>query len=490
MGQADGFKKYKAEKPTPRDPKDRIKDYKEIYPPMDKGKVKTQATRCMDCGVPFCHHGCPLGNIIPDFNEAVYNENWEEAYAILSSTNNFPEFTGRICPAPCEASCVLNINSQPVTIEYIEKSITEVAFEKEFIKPSPPAIRTKKTVAVVGSGPAGLAAAAQLNKAGHWVTVFERSDRIGGLLRYGIPDFKLEKSIIDRRLHIMENEGIIFKTRSEIGVNVSAKHLYDEFDAVLVCIGASAPRDLPIPGRHLNGVHFAMDFLTQQNKRNAGDVNLESEILASEKNVVVIGGGDTGSDCVGTSNRQGAKSITQIELLTKPPIIRDDMTNPWPLWPMTLSTSSSHEEGAQREWAILTKEFIEDGNGRLSGIKLVDIEWKADTSGKFGFVEVKGTERIVKCELALLAIGFTGAEKEGIVEELGLTLDERGNIETRNYQTEQDGVFAAGDIRRGQSLVVWAISEGREAARAVDAWLMGSTQLESKDLSVINDTSL
>lgn len=484
MAQVDGFIKFKGEKPIPRDPQERVKDYKEVYPPFDKNKVKVQATRCMDCGVPFCHHGCPLGNLIPDFNEAVHDENWEEAYTILSSTNNFPEFTGRICPAPCEASCVLNINNHPVTIEFIEKSIAETAFEKGYAKPSPPTNRTGKRVAVIGSGPAGLAAAAQLNKAGHWVTVLERSDRIGGLLRYGIPDFKLEKNILDRRIKLMEQEGIIFRTNSNVGVNVSAKNLKDDFDATIICGGASAPRDLPIPGRYFEGVHFAMDFLTQQNQRNAGDQIIPKDILASGKNVIVIGGGDTGSDCVGISNRQGATSVTQIELLSKPPTTRNEDTNPWPLWPMVLTTSSSHEEGVKRQWAILTKEFIGDGNGRLAGIKLVDIKWKANAKGVFGFEEIKGTEKIVRCELALLAIGFSGAEKEGIVDELGLTLDERGNIEAKNYQTDQDGVFAAGDIRRGQSLVVWAISEGREAARAVDAWLMGSTQLESKDLSL------
>lgn len=484
MGKIDGFIKIKAEKPTPRDPKERKGDYREIYPPLDKEQVKSQSARCMDCGVPFCHHGCPLGNLIPDFNDAVYNNNWKEAIDILSSTNNFPEFTGRICPAPCEASCVLSINNQPVTIEYIEKAIAETAFDNGYIKANPPTIRTGKRVAVVGSGPAGLAAAAQLNKAGHWVTVFERSNRIGGLLRYGIPDFKLEKNILDRRLKLMEQEGVIFRTKANVGVNVSAHSLKDEFDAIVICGGASAPRDLPIPGRHFDGVHFAMDFLTQQNQRIAGDQVIQKEILAKAKNVVVIGGGDTGSDCVGTANRQGANSVTQIELLSKPPANRIAETNPWPLWPMVLTTSSSHEEGVNRQWAILTKEFIGDTNGRLSGIKLVDIEWKAGANGKFGFEEVKGTERNVRCELALLAIGFTGAESEGIVWELDLMLDERGNIKTKDYQTDQDGIFAAGDIRRGQSLVVWAISEGREAARAVDIWLMGSSQLESKDSSL------
>jgi glutamate synthase (NADPH/NADH) small chain len=477
--------KFDREMPKSRDPKERIKDYKEVYNPLDKEKVKQQASRCMDCGVPFCHNGCPLGNNIPDFNDAVYQGKWEDAIKILSSTNNFPEFTGRICPAPCEASCVLSINNKPVTIEYIEKTIAEQAFEKGYIKANPPKHRTGKRIAIVGSGPAGLAAAAQLNKAGHWVTVFERSDRIGGLLRYGIPDFKLEKPVIERRVRIMEQEGIIFRTNAHVGVNISAKHLKDEFDAIVMCGGASAPRDLPIPGRKLNGVHYAMDFLPQQNKRVAGDRIFSGEILATDKNVLVIGGGDTGSDCVGTSNRQNAKSVTQIELLAKPPVDRVD-NNPWPLWPMILNTSSSHEEGVARQWAILTKEFLGDNTGRLTGLKIVDIKWGVNAQGKMGFEEIPGTERIIPCELALLAIGFVGAEKGGMVEELKLEIDERGNIRTENYMTSQEGIFAAGDIRRGQSLVVWAISEGRETARAVDTWLMGESNLEAKDESFVH----
>ncbi len=486
MGQIDGFMKFDREMPKSRDPKERIKDYKEVYNPLDKEKVKQQAARCMDCGVPFCHNGCPLGNNIPDFNDAVYNGKWEEAIRILSSTNNFPEFTGRICPAPCEASCVLSINNKPVTIEYIEKTIAEQAFEKGYLKPTPPKQRTGKRVAVVGSGPAGLAAAAQLNKAGHWVTVFERSDRIGGLLRYGIPDFKLEKHVIDRRLRLMEQEGVVFRTNAHVGVNISAKHLQDEFDAIVMCGGASAPRDLPIPGRNLKGVHFAMEFLSQQNKRVAGDNIFAEDILATEKNVLVIGGGDTGSDCVGTSNRHKAKSVTQIELLAKPPLKRNDDTNPWPLWPMILNTSSSHEEGADRQWAILTKEFIGDSSGRLTGMKIVEIKWGLNAQGKMGFEEIAGTEKVIPCELALLAIGFVGAEKGGLVDELKLELDERGNIKTTDYMSSQEGVFSAGDVRRGQSLVVWAISEGREAARAVDTWLMGTSNLEAKDESFVH----
>ncbi|GIV37377.1 MAG: dihydropyrimidine dehydrogenase subunit A [Cyclobacteriaceae bacterium] len=485
MAQVDGFIKFNRETPRKRNPKERIKDYREIYLPFGREKLHQQAARCMDCGVPFCHRGCPLGNLIPDFNDAVYRNQWEEAARILLSTNNFPEFTGRICPAPCEAACVLNINNKPVTIELIEKNIAEKAFAMKWIKPRPPAYRTGKRIAVVGSGPAGLAAADQLNKAGHWVTVFERSDRIGGLLRYGIPDFKLEKRILDRRLRLMEQEGIIFRVNAHVGVNLSARHLTHEFDAVVLCGGASAPRDLNIPGRQLRGVHFAMEFLTQQNKRLAGDVLFSGHITAKGKNVVVIGGGDTGSDCVGTAIRQGARTVTQIELLPKPPALRNDVTNPWPQWPMVLTTTTSHEEGAARQWAILTKEFIGDSSGTLAGLKVVDIEWGTLPDGRYGFLEKPGTGRIIPCQLALLAIGFAGAERTGLVEELNLTLDDRGNVHTVNYMTSAKGVFAAGDMRRGQSLVVWAISEGREAARAVDDWLMGSSSLPLKDQSYV-----
>lgn len=484
MAQVDGFMKFDREMPKMRDPKERLHDYKEHYLPQSPEKINQQAARCMDCGIPFCHNGCPLGNVIPEFNDAAYQGKWEEAIRILSTTNNFPEFTGRICPAPCEASCVLGINKKPVAIEFIEKTIAETAYEKGYIKPNPPNKRTGKRVAVVGSGPSGLAAAAQLNKAGHWVTVFERSDRIGGLLRYGIPDFKLEKYVLDRRIRIMEMEGIMFRTNAHVGVNISPRLLYDEFDAVVLTGGASSPRDLPIPGRELDGVHYAMHFLTQQNKRVAGDRIFSGDILATDKNVVVIGGGDTGSDCVGTSNRQGAKSVTQIELLAKPPLSRTE-TNPWPLWPMVLMTSSSHEEGVERQWSILTKEFIGDSRGKLQGIKIVDIKWGVGADGKMGFQEIAGSERIMPCELALLAIGFVGAEKGNLISELGIELDARGNINTNQYMTNVEGVFAAGDIRRGQSLVVWAISEGREAARAVDTWLMGSSALETKDESFV-----
>jgi glutamate synthase (NADPH/NADH) small chain len=450
----------------------------------------------MNCGVPFCHHGCPLGNIIPEFNDAVYEGNWEEAAEILLSTNNFPEFTGRICPAPCEASCVLGINKPPVTIEEIEKNIIETAFEKGFIKAKPPVERTGKKVAVIGSGPAGLAAAAQLNSAGHSVTVFERADKIGGLLRYGIPDFKLEKWVVDRRVKLMEEEGVVFKTNANVGENVKVKDLLKQFDAIVLSGGSTVPRDLPIPGRNLKGVHFAMEFLSQQNKRvaglelkynHAGAPYTEGELMATGKNVVVIGGGDTGADCVGTSNRHGAKSVTQVELLPKPPADRSE-TMPWPNWPMILRTSTSHEEGCNRNWAIYTKEFVGDSSGNLKGVKIADMGWNTPEPGKMPkYQEIPGTERIIPCELALLAIGFVHPQHGGMINDLGVQLDDRGNVKTKeNYQTSIDKVFAAGDMRRGQSLVVWAIAEGREAARNADIWLMGDSKLEARDVGLLD----
>lgn len=485
MADVEGFLKYKRELPQSRDPHKRIDDYKEVYEPFSEDKTNKQAARCMDCGIPFCHSGCPLGNQIPDFNDAVYNKDWEAAYKILKSTNNFPEFTGRICPAPCEGSCVLGINKDPVAIELIEKEIIEKAYELGLVKPRVPETRTGKKVAVIGSGPAGIAAADQLNQAGHEVTVYERASKIGGLLRFGIPDFKLEKWVVDRRIKLMEEEGVIFKTNADVGNNISVEEIQSSHDAIILCGGSTIPRDIPIPGRDLKGIHFAMDFLSQQNKRvSQEDEVLKNhegrpvkEILATGKNVVVIGGGDTGSDCIGTSNRHKAKSITQIEILDKPPKGRS-ITNPWPEWPMILRTSSSHEEGSDRKWSILTKEFLGNDKGELTGIKLVDIEW-----GDKGFTEIEGTERIVPCELALIAAGFLHPQKAGMIEQLGLELDERGNVKASNYQTSQRNVFVAGDMRRGQSLVVWAISEGREAARALDTQLMGVSSLPSKQHS-------
>ncbi len=493
MGKPTGFIEFTRELPSKKMVSERLKDYSEFVNLFSDEQLSKQSSRCMNCGIPFCHNGCPLGNIIPEFNDAVYRKQWEEAYQILSSTNNFPEFTGRICPAPCETSCVLGINQPAVTIEEIEKHIIEIAFEKGFVKSRKPIIRSGKKIAVVGSGPAGLAAAAQLNYAGHLVTVFERDDSPGGLLRYGIPDFKLEKNIIDRRLKLMEDEGIIFKCNSNVGVNIGINDLLREFSAIVLAIGSTKPRDLPIAGRELRGVHFAVEFLKQQNKRNANkdvfaNAKIESNIfpeniLATAKNVVVIGGGDTGSDCVGTSNRQKAISVTQFELLPKPPENRTE-NMPWPTYPMTLKTSSSHEEGATRHWAIATKEFIGDKNGNLKALKIVELEWKFTEDGRPSeFVEVKNSEKEIPCELALLAMGFLYPQKEGVVNELEVELDERGNIKAteKNYQTNIPKIFTAGDARRGQSLVVWAISEGRECARKVDEFLMGSSVLETKD---------
>lgn len=482
MADPRGFLKYKRATQETRKVEARLQDYKEVYEDYNVQKTTVQAARCMDCGVPFCHSGCPLGNIIPEFNDAVYREDWREAYDILSSTNNFPEFTGRICPAPCEAACVLGINEKPVAIELIEKNIAEVAFENGYVRPQPPVVRTGKKVAVVGSGPAGLAAAAQLNKAGHLVTVFERNTRIGGLLRYGIPDFKLEKNVLDRRLKIMESEGIRFRTNANVGVDISVKQIMQDFDAVVLCGGSTVPRDLPIPGRSLKGVHFAMEFLEQNNKRVAGDeISAKEAIWATDKNVLVIGGGDTGSDCVGTSNRHQAKSVTQIELLAKPPSTRSEDT-PWPMWPMQLRTSSSHEEGCERAWAVMTKAFVGDASGQLTGVKLVDIKWtQNEETGKSELQEIEGAERVVPCDLALLAIGYVHPQQEGMLNQLGVMYDGRGNVDAPEFQTNIEKVFTAGDMRRGQSLVVWAISEGREAARKVDEYLMGHSQLETKE---------
>src|SRR5690606_12536735 len=455
MGDIKGFLKHTRELPGKEPVETRIEHYREFVLDFPEEKTVDQASRCMNCGVPFCHNGCPLGNIIPDFNDAVYRSDWQEAYEILSSTNNFPEFTGRICPAPCETACVLGINQPAVTIEHIEKSIAEEAFKRGFVRPEPPVVRTGKKIAVVGSGPAGLAAAAQLNKAGHAVTVFERNDEPGGLLRYGIPDFKLEKSVVRRRIRVLESEGIKFRVNANVGENVSVEELQNNFDALVLTGGSTVPRNLPIPGREYQGIEYAMDFLEQNNRRVAGK-SIDNKIIhAKGKHVVVIGGGDTGSDCVGTSNRHQAASITQLELLGKPPEERHEDT-PWPRWPLMLRTSTSHEEGADRSWAVLTKRFVDDGAGNVKGLEVVDIEWKMnEETGRHEFVEIEGTIRMLPCDLALLAIGFMHPQHTGMVEQLGLKLDNRGNVWTEDYQTSVENVFAAGDMRRGQSLVVW-----------------------------------
>ncbi|MEZ4688321.1 MAG: glutamate synthase subunit beta, partial [Bacteroidia bacterium] len=428
MGKITGFLEFDRELPGKIDSLERIKTYEEFELNFSDEKTEKQAARCMDCGIPFCHSGCPLGNNIPDFNDAVYRQDWALAFSILKMTNNFPEFTGRICPAPCEGSCVLGINHPPVAIEHIEKSIAEKAFDLGLEKASVPQKRSGKKVAIVGSGPAGLAAADQLNQAGHEVTVFERDLEVGGLLRFGIPDFKLGKDIVERRVSLLKEEGIQFRTQTNVGVDISADELTKTYDAVLLTGGSTIPRDLPIPGRDLKGVHFAMDFLTQQNREVAGLPETRERILATDKHVVVIGGGDTGSDCVGTSNRQKAKSVMQIEIMGQPPTERTE-TNPWPEWPMVLRTSTSHEEGVERKWAIMTKEFIGE-NGQLKALKLVDVEFVA---GKL--VEKEGSEREIPCELALLAVGFVHPQKEGLLDQLQVDLDKRGNVSTENYKT-------------------------------------------------------
>ena len=487
MNKITGFLQFERELPAKRPPQERVNDYNEFIERYSDEKLNQQSARCMDCGVPFCHSGCPLGNVIPEFNDAVYRKSWKEAYDILSSTNNFPEFTGRICPAPCEASCVLGINAPAVTIEEIEKHIIEIAFDKGYVQPLIPHIRTGKKIAVVGSGPAGLAAAAQLNYAGHTVVVYERDDAPGGLLRYGIPDFKLEKWVIDRRIQLMEEEGIVFRCNAEVGKSININDLLRENNAIVLAGGSTIPRDLNIPGRDLNGVHFAMDFLTQQNSRIANKQSEVADIIATGKNVIVIGGGDTGSDCVGTANRHKASAVTQFELMPKPPGDRTDFM-PWPTYPMTLKTSSSHEEGVQRHWAIATKEFIGDENGNLKALKIVDLEWKFTEQNKPAqFIEIPGSATEIPCELALLAMGFIHPQHEGLLNQLEIELDERGNVKAteNSYHTNIPKIFTAGDMRRGQSLVVWAISEGRECACKVDEYLMSYSLLESRDTNIL-----
>lgn len=487
MGKITGFLEFTRELPSKRSVQDRLNDYNEFVERYTEQKLNEQSARCMDCGIPFCHEGCPVGNLIPEFNDAVYRKSYREAYDILTSTNNFPEFTGRICPAPCESSCVLGINQPAITIEEIEKHIIEIAYEKGYVQAKIPLIRTGKKIAVIGSGPAGMAAAAQLNSAGHQVTVYERDDAPGGLLRYGIPDFKLEKWVVERRINVLKEEGVEFICNANVGENVSINDLLRENNALVLAGGSTIPRDLPIPGRELKGVHFAMEFLKQQNKRVSGKEVNEENISATGKNVVVIGGGDTGSDCVGTSNRQKAHSVTQFELMPKPPGDRTPFM-PWPTYPMLLKTTSSHEEGAQRQWAIATKEFVGDANGNLTGLKIINLEWYFNDEYKpAGFTEIPGSEKIIPCERAFLAMGFLHPQHAGLLTELDVELDSRGNVKAseKEYQTNISKIFTAGDMRRGQSLVVWAISEGRECARKVDEYLMGSSLLETKDESIL-----
>ena len=478
MGKPTGFMESGRQPPDRRPVSERVKDYRELYARWPEATARQQGGRCMDCAVPFCHTGCPLGNVIPEFNHFVYQGDWENALHSLLSTNNFPEFTGRICPAPCEASCVLGINSDPVTIEYVEKEIADRGYENGWIRPQPPAVRTGKKVAVVGSGPAGLAAAQQLNRAGHWVTVFERADYIGGLLALGIPDFKLDKEVLRRRLDIMEKEGIKFETGVDVGVDLSAEQLLSDFDAVCLACGSTIPRDLEVPGRELDGVHFAMEYLTQQNKLNAGEqLNGETRITAEGKRVVILGGGDTGADCLGTAHRQGAELVNQYELLAEPPLQRS-ASNPWPQWPMILRSSAAHEEGGVRDYGILTKSFS-GSDGKLERLHAVRVEWNhPENGGRPSMTEVPGSDFEVETELVLLAMGFLHPQHEGLLDQLGVELDGRGNVGIgADRMSSVPGVFAAGDTARGQSLVVWAIAEGRETARAIDAYLMGESNL-------------
>ena len=477
MGKITGFLEIQRQMAPRRPAEERIRDWFQVYHEPEDQLVQAQGARCMDCGIPFCHTGCPLGNIIPDWNDLVYQNRWREAIDVLHKTNNFPEFTGWVCPAPCEAACVLGINDNPVTIKQIELSVINHAFREGWIKPQPPKVRTGKRVAVIGSGPAGLACAAQLNKVGHAVSVFERADRIGGLLTYGIPDFKMEKWIVTRRLDLMAEEGVIFKTNANVGFNISADELLRDFDALVMAGGATQARDLAVPGRDLDGIHFAMEYLPQQNRRVAGEPVTEKEITANGKHVIILGGGDTGSDCHGTAIRQGALSVQSWELLPKPPEERTP-SMPWPYWPMILRTSSSHEEGGSRDWSVSTKRFS-GTHGKVEQLHAVRVEFgEPDASGRRSMTEVPGSEFEVRADLVLLALGFLGPERRGLIEQLGVKLDGRGNVVAdQDYMTSIPGVFSAGDMRRGQSLVVWAITEGRQAAKGVDKYLMGSSDL-------------
>ena len=476
MGKITGFLEYERIAEVAEPTRERVRHYREFVLALTDDAASKQGARCMDCGIPFCHSGCPVNNVIPDWNDLVYRRSWRAALESLHSTNNFPEFTGRVCPAPCEAACTLNINAQPVGIKSIEHFIIDKGWEEGWVEPRPAAVRTGRRVAVVGSGPAGLACAQQLARAGHDVVVFEKNDRIGGLPRYGIPDFKLEKAAIDRRMAQMSAEGVVFRPGVEIGRDADPRALIDEFDAVVLAGGAEKPRDLPVPGRELAGVHYAMEFLPQQNRVVAGD-RVADQILATGKHVVVIGGGDTGSDCVGTSNRQGAASVTQFELLPRPPE-HEDKPLVWPYWPLKLRTSSSHEEGCQRDWSVATKRF-EGRDGRVERLVAARLEWSRAADGQMKMTEVTGSEFEMKADLVLLAMGFTGPGSAPMLERFGVARDARSNVaaDTDLYRTSADKVFAAGDMRRGQSLVVWAIREGRQCARSVDAFLMGASSL-------------
>ncbi|HSB61008.1 MAG TPA: glutamate synthase subunit beta [Vicinamibacteria bacterium] len=477
MGKVTGFLEIQRKKWPTRPVAERLRDWKEVYLPFPGEELKGQAARCMDCGVPFCHQGCPLGNLIPDWNDLVYREHWRDAIDRLHATNNFPEFTGRLCPAPCEGACVLGINDDPVTIKAVEVSIVERAFQEGWVAPAPPRRRTGKKVAVVGSGPAGLAAADQLNRAGHAVTVLERADRVGGLLRYGIPEFKMEKRVLDRRLALMEKEGVTFRTGADVGRSPRVAELRGEFDAIVLSCGAGAPRDLPVPGRELQGIHFAMEYLTLQNRRCEGDAVPDDRFIsARDRRVVIIGGGDTGADCLGTVHRQGARSVHQFELLPRPPETRA-ANNPWPQWPNIFRVSSAHDEGGERVYAVSTQRFLGDAAGRVRALEAVRVEM-VRAEGRLDFRPVTGSEFSLEVDLVLLAMGFLGPEREGPIEELGLALTERGNVRRdADWMTSVPGVFTCGDMQRGQSLIVWAIAEGRSCARGVDLYLKGKSDL-------------